>query len=135
MQITAALFGLAALGLAALAAKYLFGPAPADYHRQILSHDGMDDIAPVRHLFRALYVIIGAAFLSVALGVGALAAGPVLAGSAQAAAIATGMALVAGVPAGVVAWQAERRTGVRTPWRPAAVLTGLVVLGGVLAAM
>jgi hypothetical protein len=135
MQITAALFGLAALGLAALAAKYLFGPAPADYHRQILSHDGMDDIAPVRRLFRALYVIIGAAFLSVALGVGALAAGPVLAGSAQAAAIATGMALVAGVPGGVVAWQAERRTGVRTPWRPAAVLTGLVVLGGVLAAM
>jgi hypothetical protein len=135
MQITALIFGLAALGLAALAAKYLFGPAPADYHRQILSHDGVSDVAPLRHLFRALYVIIGAALLSVALGVGALAAGPVLAGSVQAVATATGMALVAGVPSGVVAWQAERRTGVRTPWRPAVALTGLVVAGAMLAAL
>ncbi|WP_101068065.1 hypothetical protein [Roseovarius salinarum] len=135
MLITALLFGLAALGLLALAAKYLLGPAPADYHRQILAHDGLDDIEPVKHIFRALYVIIGAVLTSVALGIGALAAGPVLAGSGPAAAIATGMALVAGVPGGFVGWQAERRTGVRTPWRQAAALTALVVSGGVLAAV
>ena len=135
MQITALIFGLAALGLVALAARYLFGPAPADYHRQILSHDGVGDVAPLTPIFRTLYVIIGSSVLSVALGVGALAAGPVLAGSGQAVAIATGMALVAGVPAGVVAWQAERRTGVRTPWRPVAGLTALVAFGAALAAL
>ena len=135
MPVTAALFGLAVVGLIALSAKYLFGPAPADYHRQILAYDGVDDVEPLRRLFRALYVLIGSAFLSIALGVGALAAGPVLAGSGQAVAIATGMALVAGVPSGVVAWQAERRTDVRTPWRSAAALTGLVLAGAALAAV
>ncbi|MEQ9259205.1 MAG: hypothetical protein RIG84_08900 [Roseovarius sp.] len=132
MMITAMLFGLAALGLLVLAAKYVFGRAPTEYHREILAHDGLDDIEPVKRVFRALYVIIGAALASVAVGVGALAAGPVLAGSEQAAATATGMALVAGVPGGFVGWQAERRTGVRTPWRQAVALTALVVLGGVL---
>lgn len=135
MLFTALLFGLAALGLLALAAMYLFGPAPVDYHREILAHDGLDSVEPVKHIFRALYVIIGAALASVALGIGALAAGPVLAGSGQAAALATGMALVAGVPGGFVGWQAERRTGVRTPWRQAGALTALVVVGGLLAAL
>jgi hypothetical protein len=133
MAITAAFFGLAALGLIALAGKYLFGPAPADYHRQILSHDGVDNVEPLRRLFRALYVLIGSAFLSIALGVGALAAGPILDGSGEAVAIATVMALVAGLPSGLVAWQAERRTDVRTPWRAALALTGLVVVGAALA--
>jgi hypothetical protein len=133
MLFTALIFGLAALGLVALAATYLFGPAPADYHRQIMAHDGLDDIEPVKHIFRALYVVIGGALISVALGVGALAAGPVLTGSGQAVATATGMALAAGVPGGFVGWQAERRTGVRTPWRQAAALTALVVLGALLA--
>mgnify|MGYP006290331791 CR=1 FL=1 len=133
MLITALTFGLAALGLLVLAATYLFGPAPADYHRQILAHDGLHDVEPVKHIFRALYVVIGGALISVSLGVGALAAGPVLTGSGQAVATATGMALAAGVPAGFVGWQAERRTGVRTPWRQAAALTALVLLGGLLA--
>jgi len=135
MLVTSLLFGLAALGLLGLAAKYLFGPAPADYHRQILAHDGLDNLEPVRHIFGALYVIIGAALASVALGIGALAAGPVLAGSGQAVALAIVMALVAGVPGGYAAWRAERRTGVRTPWRQAIALTALIVLGGLFAAI
>ena len=133
MPVTAALLGLAALGLVALAATYLFGPAPAVYHARILAHDGVDDIEPLRPVFRALYTLIGSAFLSIALGVGALAAGPILGGSGQAVAIATVMALVAGLPSGWVAWRAERRSAVRTPWRAAVALTGLVVAGAVLA--
>lgn len=135
MLVTSLLFGLGALGLLGLAAKYVFGPTPSDYHRQILAHDGLDDVEPVKHIFRALYIVIGAALASVAIGIGALAAGPVLDGSPRAVALATVMALVAGAPGGWAAWQAERRTGVRTPWREAVALTALVVLGSLFAAI
>lgn len=132
-MISAILLGLSALGLAALGARYLFGDAPADHHVAILAHDGLSEVGPVQPLFRTLYTVLGSSFLAIALGVGTLAVGPILQGASWAAALAVGMALVAGIPSAIVAYRSEQRTGVRTPWRSAAFLTLLVVAGGIVA--
>lgn len=42
------------------------------------------------------------------------------------------LALAASGPAAWASWQVERRTGARTPWRPAVALGALVLTGAVL---
>lgn len=129
-------FGLhlvAAMGVLGLAAKYAFGPVPADYHAQIFERGGTSPTAPVLTVLRAVYLALAGMLLAVAIGIVALSltawqtggSGPVLGALAI-------MALAAGGVSGLATLQVERKTGVRTPWRPAFALAGIVLLGAAL---
>ncbi len=126
-------FVLAALGLLAMAAKYGLGPVPVDYHASIIAADG--EITPgVRKVLLALYRVMGAAMGTAGLLTLVLALGPVRTGQTWAAlAIFVAGALVA-VTGAWVPYRVERDTGVRTPWRLAAV-AGLLLAAGLVAAL
>lgn len=54
MTLAVGLLCLSALGVAGLAAKYLFGPVPMAVHAQILAHDGVEVTEGHKRVFRAL---------------------------------------------------------------------------------
>ncbi|MCC5965469.1 MAG: hypothetical protein JJU24_04970 [Natronohydrobacter sp.] len=124
---------LAALGVLGLAAKYAFGPVPADYHAQIFKRGGVIPDTPVLTVLRAVYLALAGMLLAVAIGIVTISftvwqsgsSAPVLGALAV-------MALAAGGVSGLATLQVERATGVRTPWRPAFGLAGVVVLGTAL---
>lgn len=127
--IASLLFLMTALGLLALSAKYLLGPAPTDYHASILRLDG-GEISPTQvTMFTAINRVLGCCQLSIAVGAFTLAwvglSGDLL--WAKLAFLA--MVLVAGVPSALAAYKVEGLTGVTTPWRPAAALTALGAAG------
>jgi len=126
----AILIAVAVLGLLGLAAKYAFGPVPAGYHAEILGRAGRAPDARLTMVLGALYRALAGALLAVALGLVALAwTGGWLAMLALAA-----MVLAVGLPSGLATWRVERATGVRTPWRAAAGLSALALLGAALSA-
>ncbi|MCC5984873.1 MAG: hypothetical protein JJU42_10955 [Rhodobacteraceae bacterium] len=128
-----ALHLLAALGVLGLAAKYAFGPVPADYHAAIFDRGGVTAPAPVLRVLRAVYLALAGMLVAVATGIAALSFGvwrgvgdPVTLGALAI------MALAAGGVSALATLAVERETGVRTPWRPALGLVVLVLAGAVL---
>ena len=116
---------LVAAGAALMGMKYLAGPVPADYHRNIIEKGGGSIETGHRQVLTALYRSMGAGFLGLAISLAMLAwfAGGSVWG--QAAILATG--LVSILPILVVTRRTEQETGVKTPWRIAAILLVLLV--------
>lgn len=123
------LFAATVLGLIVLSTKYLLGPAPSDHHASILRLHGAEVSETQVILFTAINRAFGSCQLSIAIGA-AIFAWVGMSGDLLWAKLAyLGMVLVAGVPSAIAAHKVEVLTGVVTPWRPAAVLTALGVLG------
>lgn len=119
---------LVALGLAALAAKYAFGPVPADYHASILTKSGYPIDPNQMLVFGAINKVFAGCFLALAIALAML----ILFGvwhEMYWAKIATAViAVVAGVPSSFSAYTVEQTSGVRTPWRSGALLCVLVLI-------
>jgi hypothetical protein len=123
---------IAALGIAGLAAKYLLGPAPADYHINILKHDGVDVTDGHKRVFRALYLILGCLILSLSLTLVVLALIPIAQNLLWAKLTVLFIGAVTALGACVVPFRIEKETGVRTPWRPAAGVIALIFVAVLL---
>lgn len=128
LTIAVILNGICALGLFAIAGKYLAGPVPADYHAAILASGGRPVDDSLRTVIGALYKVMGSAIVALAGGIIALSVFGVWADLFWAKATILGMVLATGAPATLTAFGVARATGVRTPWLPAAVLTVLGVI-------
>ncbi len=119
---------LAAAGICVLATKYFFGPAPADYHAEILRKAGHDIDETVKTLFGGIYRVLGGGFYALALTLVALALFGIHHDMLWAKLAAVGAGLLAGLPTAIAVRRVEQRTGVATPWKPAAGLTVMLVV-------
>jgi hypothetical protein len=128
-----ALFALAAAGLLGLAARYGLGAVPLPYHAEIMSRGGGAPGEGGLAVLRAVYRSLAAAFAGFALLV--LGAAVVLLPGAPAATAGLIMAasLAAAIPTALATRGVERASGVRTPWRAAVALAGVVILAGAAA--
>lgn len=135
LMIAVALDLLAAAGLCALAAKYTFGPAPADYHAEILRKAGHDIDETLKQLFRGINGALGGGFFALAAALAAMTLFGVYQDMlwAKLAVVVTG--LLAGVPSALAVRSVELNTGVRTPWRPAVILIAVLVVAFLLSLM
>lgn len=129
------LYLVASVGLAALALKYLFGPAPTAYHAEILKRAGVATNPAVTRVTAALNQVLGASFLAFAVLVAVVAVFGVGSGLFWANAGILVSVLIVGGIATRVTYETEKATGVRTPWRQGAGLTGLSVLAFILDAL
>ncbi len=132
--VSVVLYLVASIGLVILALKYLFGPAPTDYHSEILKRAGVQVDPALARVTGALNQVLGSALLAFAVLVSALALFGVGARLFWANAALLIAVLILGGLATRVAYGLEQQTGVRTPWRPAAALTGIAVVAFVVAA-
>ena len=128
LMIAVALDLLAAAGLCALAAKYTFGPAPAGYHAEILRGAGHDVDETVKRLFGGINAALGGGFFALAAALAAMTLFGIYHDAlwAKVAVVITG--LLAGVPSALAVRSVEQHTGVKTPWRPAVILTAVLVV-------
>ena len=115
-----------------MALKYGRGPVPASYHREIMGESIPENVLGV---IRALYRVFGAALAALAVAGAALALGPLAQGAQWAKLVIFVVVLLVAVPSTLVPWQVEKATGVRTPWRIAAILLGVSTLAFVLSFM
>jgi hypothetical protein len=127
--IAATFWTVTAPGLVALAAKYLFGPAPTTHHAAVLRQGGGTIGEPQRLLFVTLNRILGCCQLAIAAGAFALAWLGLSEDRLGAKLAFIAMALLVGVPAALAMQRLERLTGIRNPWRATVALTALALLG------
>ena len=132
MTFAVGLLCLSALGVAGLAAKYLLGPAPMAYHTAIMAHDGVEATDGHNWVFRALYTVLGSLSLALAVTLAVLALIPVAQGAFWAKLTVLVMGITSAAGGFGVPCRVEKATGVRTPWRPAAVLFVMMLCGVVL---
>ena len=71
--VSVVLYLVASVGLVALALKYLMGPAPTEYHTEILKRAGLRVEPAVGKVTGALNQVIGSALLAIAVMAAALA--------------------------------------------------------------
>ena len=134
MLLTAVILNfVVAILLALLGGKYLRGPAPADYHEEILKAAYAEITDAHKGVFRALNVVIGAGFYAQAVVIASVTYFGVWDDVFWAKCVVLAVALLSGVPATLAAQQLEKHTRVKTPWRPGIVLLGMSVLAFVLA--
>jgi len=119
-----------ATGIIAMAAKYIRATPPIDYHARIMESDtpGEGTITVIG----ALYKVMGGALLALGVLLGLVTLFGVMENLLWAKLATLAGSLIAGGFAVLVPREVERLTGVRTPWRPAAVLTALAILAFVL---
>lgn len=128
MTVSSALYTLAALGLFVLAGKYGLAKAPLDYHRTIVEQDGTVSNG-TRRVIEVLYRVWAGSLAAFGICLLALVWG-VAAGEAVWVHVVILLAVaVAAVPSIVAPRSVEMDTGVRTPWRLALGLAGLVGMG------
>ena len=132
LMIAVGLNCLAALLLIALAGKYLLGPAPADYHEEVLREAGADISSAHKGVFRAVNFVIGSGFLAQAILILLVTYFGVMQDILWAKVTVLVAAVVAGLPPTIAAQQMEKRTRVRTPWRPGIGLMVIVIAAFVL---
>jgi hypothetical protein len=130
--LAAILFLCSAAGLAALGARYAFGPAPTDYHAQILRRGGAEIHAEVVRVTGASNRVLGASLFALATAMAGLALFGVMADAFWAKATLLAATLILGLPALQIARRMQAETGVTTPVRPTAALIGVSVLAFVL---
>lgn len=117
---------LVAAGLLAMGAKYVRAVPPMDYHAEIMSGASVPD--SVLKILGGLYKGMGGAFLGMGAGLVLLTVFGVAADVFWAKLTILVMALISGALAAQAAKTVEDGTGVKTPWRIAAGLTGLAIL-------
>jgi hypothetical protein len=127
--IAATLWAVTALGLVALAARYLFGPAPTTHHAAVLRQGGGTIGEPQRLLFVTLNRILGCCQLAIAVGAFTLAWLGLSEDRLDAKLAFIAIVLLVGVPSGLAMQRLERLTGVRNPWRATIALVSLSLLG------
>ena len=136
LMIATLLYLLTAAGIALLAAKYAFGPIPAPHHAAMLAKAGEAPGEATLRVMAALYRVMAGALFGGGLAVLVLAWFGLGMGEAPAQPWAQAslplIVLAIGLPATLTTWRTERATGIRTPWRAAAALTGLGLLAFVL---
>ncbi len=132
LNVAVILYCLVMVGVVAMALKYGRGPVPASYHKDIMGDQIPENILGVLH---ALYRVLGAAFAALALAGVALALGPLAQGAEWAKFVIFAVVMLVAVPSTMVPWQVEKATGVRTPWRFAAIMLGVSALAFVLSFM
>ncbi len=123
---------LAALALVAFAGKYGFGARPNAYHCAALTAANVPLGSEVRALLRGLYWSLAAAWGAVGGLIAFLTLGPIAAGDMIAAFVATIAGVSVGMVSGLATFLFEAETGIRTPWRLAAALSLLPILGFLL---
>lgn len=121
-----------ALLLALLGGKYLRGPAPTDYHEEILKAAYAEITNAHKGVFRALNVVVGAGFYAQAIVVFLVTYFGVWDDIFWAKCVVLLSALICGIPATLAAQQLEKHTRVTTPWRPGIGLLGLTVVAFIL---
>ncbi|MFZ7089986.1 hypothetical protein [Primorskyibacter sp. 2E233] len=124
------LFVLVGGGITAMGVKYLKSEVPVDYHAQILSAAPIGDAT--RTILGALYKVMGGAFVALGIGTILIALFGVATDLLWAKLTLLVMALISGWFAASVPKAVEAQTGVKTPWRIAAGLMALALLGFVL---
>ena len=129
------LYLIVATGLVGLAAKYQFGPVPADYHAKILVLGGAEIGDNQMLVFGAVNKVFAALFLGLGLALVFLALGGVWADLMWAKLAILVVALAAGVMPTLAAAHLEKVSGVRTPWRAGAALTVLAVIASLLSVL
>lgn len=136
MLLTAVVLNMiSALGLCVMGGKYYFGPAPADYHVEILGVS-RDNIGSAQiTVFSALYRVLGAAFFGLAIALASMSWFAVAADLlwAKLTVLITGLAV--GLPASRITYAIHRKTGVETPWKPAVGILAIMILAFVLSVL
>lgn len=127
------LYLAAALGVLAMGLKFLCAVPPLDYHAEITRNEEPGD-ATLRVL-GALYKVIGGSFLSLGVVLIIVTLFGVWNDLLWAKLANLIGALLAGGLSALVPRNVEKATGVRTPWRTAAALTGLVVVAFVFSVL
>ncbi|WP_299988108.1 hypothetical protein [uncultured Ruegeria sp.] len=118
------LYLAASLGVLAMGIKYVRAEPSLDYHAEITKNDELSE-ATLR-ILGALYKVMGGGFLSLGIVLAMLALFGVSNDLLWAKLAILVGALVAGSFSAFFPREVERATGVRTPWRIAALLTALV---------
>jgi len=118
------LYCVAAIGAAAFAAKYGFGPVPADYHATVLGSDG-GATEGAKQILNVIYGVMAGALMAFAILQIAIALGPLFSGALWAKLVLPVASLAVATPSLLLPRSLEQWTGVRTPWRP---VLGLVVV-------
>lgn len=127
LLIATLLFYAVAIGVAVLAAKYGFGAVPADYHREILTKSGQEASGSMLLILKALYRAVAAALFAVAIGIALVTFNGVYQDIGWAKLVVLAMVLIVGIPSTLITYEVEKASGVTTPWRAAAGLTGISV--------
>ena len=135
LMIAIALFAICALGLCAMGAKYCFGPVPADYHLKIMGLS-KSDLSPQQiTVFSAIYRVMGAGFFALAIALASLSFFAVSLDLMWAKLTVLIVGLVAGIPALRITYSIHKKTGVETPWKPAAAIVIILLLAFILSVL
>jgi len=121
---------LVSAGAALMGLKFLTGPVPATYHREIIEAAGNKVESGHIQVLTAIYRSMGAGFLALAISLAMIVWFAGTTNWAQAAILLSG--LVSLVPILVVTYRTEKASGVKTPWRLAAILLLLLVIAFLL---
>lgn len=128
-SLSTALYYLASLGTIFMAARYLFGSLPTQYHRDIVEKSGAEMTEILETILMSHGRALGAALLASGVSIYLFAdmiepgsdfiirLRPVLVG------------LIIGMPITVYTRQLEEKTGVKTPWRVSLVLLAVLLAG------
>lgn len=118
------------LGLLAL--RYAFGPAPAEYHQEILAAAGAEVTGTHKGIFRALNVVVGAGFFAQTVVIATVTYFGVWSDVFWAKLLVLVLAVICGVPAMIAAQRLERHSHVTTPWRSGLFMLAVSVTAFVL---
>ncbi|HKK97802.1 MAG TPA: hypothetical protein VJ928_06445 [Marivita sp.] len=128
MTLSAALYTLATLGVFLLSAKYGLSKAPLAYHKEIIEQDGT--VTPgTQRVIDVLYRVWAGSMAALGICLLGLIWGPAASGAAWAHGVIVLAVAAVAIPSIVVPRRVEVVTQVKTPWRLAVALAGLVVLG------
>ena len=130
LGISVLIFCLVGGGLLAMAAKYIKAVPPLDYHAEIMSGSAVSD--ETKMVLGALYKAMGGAFAGLGVGTILLALTGLWSDSLTAKLTLVAMLCIPGWFVARATHAVEARTNVKTPWRIAAALTALSLLGFVL---
>lgn len=132
LAVAVVLFLVCAAGIAALGAKYAFGPAPADYHAEILRRGGAEIHAEVARVIGALNAALGAGFGGLSALMAATAVFGVAADLLWAKTALLASVLIVGLPTLAVTRRVQAATGATTPVRPTIALLAVGVVAFLL---
>lgn len=131
LALSVVIYCLVGLGLIGMGYKYITTPAPMDYHREILANTPLTD--ETRLILDVLYKVMGGSFAALGAGIGIVALCGIWADLFWAKLAVLVMLAIAGYFATTLPHKVEAQTGVKTPWRIAAALSGLGVIAFLLA--
>lgn len=117
LMVAATLNCFVALMLFLMAAKYVFGPVPADYHAAILDAEGAIPSENTLLILRALYLVFSGALVALGIIIVVLSVGPVLRDEFWAQVLIVTSGTLFSAVATIVPLTVEQTTNIRTPWR------------------